>query len=551
MNKKKFGFFAGVIFLTAVIISAFSCTFLSKAAGTNTSYVIGDDGYSSDNVGAAVFTGGKDYELVIDSSKGSKLKVKCINYDPDTKKAIFMTYGFASTTWPGRRDLTSNYSSKFGEMAPAVSDLRLPCCDQSDVDSSYEGLYINGAEGKMETIWIEDTIVEARTNLRIEYVWLGNNASGGHVFCTRGDGLYYPSQSTSTFGVAPGFTLDTSLVRISGKQVYYGAFQESNAISYVKNVNEINEGDVFDLTRLISDVKYANGSNKGKSAAYTLTVDEAYGKIEGTKWTVCNDIDDPVNVSIRVKSYCGNCSTGINVTLIPKEEEPEPEPEPEPVDPEPTDTEPTYPEPEPIEWEPVELDPIDSEVTDPDPTNSEPTEPAQVSEEQKRAEEIREAAKEEARLIVEEETKRLEEEKKTVEEDKKEIIADRKKLEEDRKAFEEEKKAVEEKVKEERLDAFETISKDEINATGVYRLYNPNSGLRHFTTDYEEMMNLLSLGWGYEGIAFYVYKTGTGGTPVYRSYDHSTGAHYYTTDRLAHLYNIALGMQDEGIAWEV
>ncbi|MBQ1548533.1 MAG: hypothetical protein IIZ61_09095, partial [Lachnospiraceae bacterium] len=84
-----------------------------------------------------------------------------------------------------------------------------------------------------------------------------------------------------------------------------------------------------------------------------------------------------------------------------------------------------------------------------------------------------------------------------------------------------------------------------------YRLYNPNSGLRHFTTDYEEMMNLLSLGWEYEGIAYYVYKTGTGETPVYRSYDHSTGAHYYTTDRLAHLYNIALGMQDEGIAWEV
>ena len=41
----------------------------------------------------------------------------------------------------------------------------------------------------------------------------------------------------------------------------------------------------------------------------------------------------------------------------------------------------------------------------------------------------------------------------------------------------------------------------------VYRLYNPNDGQHMLTASHEEAVNLQSLGWTYEGIAFYAART--------------------------------------------
>ena len=61
---------------------------------------------------------------------------------------------------------------------------------------------------------------------------------------------------------------------------------------------------------------------------------------------------------------------------------------------------------------------------------------------------------------------------------------------------------------------------------GIYRLYNPNSGLHHFTSDHGEAETLANAGWTYEGVAF---RGGTG-AKVYRLYNPNNGAHLLSKD---------------------
>ena len=66
----------------------------------------------------------------------------------------------------------------------------------------------------------------------------------------------------------------------------------------------------------------------------------------------------------------------------------------------------------------------------------------------------------------------------------------------------------------------------------VYRLYNPNSGEHVYTMELTEKNNLVSLGWGYEGILGTSYYTMNGQSydkiPVYRLYSKNSGEHLYT-----------------------
>ena len=68
----------------------------------------------------------------------------------------------------------------------------------------------------------------------------------------------------------------------------------------------------------------------------------------------------------------------------------------------------------------------------------------------------------------------------------------------------------------------------EVDYIPVYRLYNPITGNHLYTTDENERYVLYtSQGWGYEGVAWYSPKTGTG---VYRLYNRVLHNHLYTTD---------------------
>ncbi|MCI1833693.1 MAG: excalibur calcium-binding domain-containing protein [Bifidobacterium tibiigranuli] len=80
----------------------------------------------------------------------------------------------------------------------------------------------------------------------------------------------------------------------------------------------------------------------------------------------------------------------------------------------------------------------------------------------------------------------------------------------------------------------------------VYRLYNPHSGLHHYTNNKTERNALAQAGWRYENTSFNAVGAGT---PVYREYNPHDGNHNWTTNQGEHNHLVQLGWRNEGIAW--
>ena len=92
-----------------------------------------------------------------------------------------------------------------------------------------------------------------------------------------------------------------------------------------------------------------------------------------------------------------------------------------------------------------------------------------------------------------------------------------------------------------------TGSDGKLSGEPVYRLYNPNAGDHHYTLSGYEKDYLVSVGWKYEGIAWY----SGGDVPLYRAYNPNAraGSHHYTVNK-AEIDNIVnLGWKYEGIGW--
>lgn len=87
---------------------------------------------------------------------------------------------------------------------------------------------------------------------------------------------------------------------------------------------------------------------------------------------------------------------------------------------------------------------------------------------------------------------------------------------------------------------------DEPVIVPVYRLYNPYSGLHHYTKNKEERNALAQAGWRYENTSFNAVSTGT---PVYREYNPYNGNHNWTTNQNEHNRLVQLGWHNEGVAW--
>ncbi|RSX54333.1 Bacterial Ig-like domain (group 3) [Bifidobacterium goeldii] len=85
-----------------------------------------------------------------------------------------------------------------------------------------------------------------------------------------------------------------------------------------------------------------------------------------------------------------------------------------------------------------------------------------------------------------------------------------------------------------------------VKTIDVYRLYNPNSGLHHYTTSAYERDVLVKAGWNFEGVAF---KQPTKGTPVYRLYNPNNGNHHWTASKAEYDTRVAEGWHGENIAW--
>lgn len=80
----------------------------------------------------------------------------------------------------------------------------------------------------------------------------------------------------------------------------------------------------------------------------------------------------------------------------------------------------------------------------------------------------------------------------------------------------------------------------------VYRVYNRNSGLHHYTVSVVERDLLVRAGWNDEGIAF---NQPTAGTPVYRAYNPNDGNHHWTVSKSEYDSLKRLGWHGEGVAW--
>lgn len=88
------------------------------------------------------------------------------------------------------------------------------------------------------------------------------------------------------------------------------------------------------------------------------------------------------------------------------------------------------------------------------------------------------------------------------------------------------------------------------NESPVYRLYNPNAYCfnHHYTMDKNEREFLLNVGWKNEGIGWYSYN-GSDSIPVFRVYNPNSGEHHYTKDESERNYLVSLDWNDEGVAW--
>lgn len=96
-------------------------------------------------------------------------------------------------------------------------------------------------------------------------------------------------------------------------------------------------------------------------------------------------------------------------------------------------------------------------------------------------------------------------------------------------------------------DSFVAI--DSVSAKPWFRLYNPNSGLHHWTLSQGEYNHLGVVGWRQEGLVGYFFdEQVSGSVPLYRLYNPNNGVHHWTKDNNENTFLINAGWKSEGIA---
>ncbi|EOH72855.1 NlpC/P60 family protein [Enterococcus malodoratus] len=84
------------------------------------------------------------------------------------------------------------------------------------------------------------------------------------------------------------------------------------------------------------------------------------------------------------------------------------------------------------------------------------------------------------------------------------------------------------------------------NERFIFRMYNKNDGQHHYAQLTSEAINLINVGWNYEGVGWIAPSTGSS---VYRMYNPNNGRHHYTP----HVYEknelVKAGWKYEGVSW--
>lgn len=92
------------------------------------SSAIGTNAYTTGVVanGTSSISAGSEYNLGsgAKTNKNGTIRVKCLSKSGTT--AVMQTYGVTAGAWPGAGDLTSSYSSYWGDLTGAISGVKLP-----------------------------------------------------------------------------------------------------------------------------------------------------------------------------------------------------------------------------------------------------------------------------------------------------------------------------------------------------------------------------------------------------------------------------------------
>lgn len=140
------------------------------------------------------------------TNKNGTIRVKCLSKSGNT--AVMQTYGITAGIWPGRGDLTTSYKSYFGNLASAVSNLRLPTgTSTSDIIPS--GSYSVLCSAAYNYISFESTHTSA---------WLATLYDNLHCYTVGANGLVNGNTDyRNTCVIAPYFTLDLTKVVVDPK----------------------------------------------------------------------------------------------------------------------------------------------------------------------------------------------------------------------------------------------------------------------------------------------------------------------------------------------
>lgn len=84
------------------------------------------------------------------------------------------------------------------------------------------------------------------------------------------------------------------------------------------------------------------------------------------------------------------------------------------------------------------------------------------------------------------------------------------------------------------------------NERFIFRLYNKNAGQHHYTQLTSEAINLINVGWNYEGVGWVSPSTGAS---VYRMYNPNNGRHHYTPHAYEKDNLVKVGWKYEGVSW--
>ena len=84
------------------------------------------------------------------------------------------------------------------------------------------------------------------------------------------------------------------------------------------------------------------------------------------------------------------------------------------------------------------------------------------------------------------------------------------------------------------------------NERFIFRMYNKNAGHHHYTQLTSEAINLINVGWNYEGVGWVSPATGAS---VYRMYNPNNGRHHYTPHVFEKNDLVKAGWKYEGVSW--